>query len=143
MEIQQRYFDTIKNRLVAVKSVSRVQQLPDSLTPRNLTIPLLREAAVRLQADLLVVYSLGSETFEKVRVFVPNRVKAYGTCEMVVFDVRSGIVPFSSIVTRKVETEKGKDDLSESEARKRAENEALAAALEESAGQAAAFLSKR
>jgi hypothetical protein len=64
------------------------------------SIPVLREAAVRMQADLLVVFRITSDVYYKYVVFAKNKVKVYSTSEAVLLDVRTGLVPFTRIVTR-------------------------------------------
>ena len=52
-----------------------------------------------------------------VRRIAKDKVKSYSTCEAVVLDVRTGLVPFTRIVTReklaKKEAEEGKNKTSE------------------------------
>jgi hypothetical protein len=142
LETQENNYAALRDALIKSRSVSEAKQMPSILIAEAPSLAILREAAARLQADLILIYSVNSETFEKLRVFAPNTIKSYSTCELVLFDVRSGIVPFSSIVTEKVETEKTKDEVSESEARKRAENEAIMKALNRLGLQVSGFLKR-
>src|SRR3954470_13708412 len=65
------------------EQMGRVFPLPSLMTPRQMSIPLLREAAVRVQADLLVIYRTHSDTYTRSRAFAKDKVKAYSTCEVV------------------------------------------------------------
>jgi hypothetical protein len=71
--------------------------LPSMLVPDKRTVPFLREAAARYQADLLLAYRSDCRSFEKYRVIRPNETKLYCTLEAVLLDVRSGIVPFTVV----------------------------------------------
>jgi len=105
------------------------------MTPRQVSIPVLREAAVRLQADLLLVFRLGSDTYSQYRAFAKDKVKAYSTCEVVLLDVRTGLVPFTRVVSRERLELKQTTDLDLSETMRRAEQasaiDALKAAAED------------
>lgn len=70
------------------------------MTPSKVSVPLLREAAVRMQADLLLAYRVGSDTYSQYRTVARDKVKAYSTCELVLLDVRTGLVPFTRVVSR-------------------------------------------
>jgi len=65
LKTQQEYIDTLDKALTASERVVEVVIMPSLLTPRDTTIPLLREAAVRLQADLLLIFSITSDTYYK------------------------------------------------------------------------------
>ncbi len=63
LKTQQKYIDTISRKLSASDRVADVILLPSLLTPTEATIPHLREAAVRLRADLLLVFRLTSDIY--------------------------------------------------------------------------------
>jgi hypothetical protein len=105
------------------------------MTPSRVSIPVLREAAVRMQADLLLVFRVASDTYSQYRTFAKDKVKAYSTCELVLLDVRTGLVPFTRVVSRERLESKQPADLDLTEAMRRAEQasatEALKAAAED------------
>jgi len=131
LDLQQRYFQIVKTNLIGNGKIRSVKSLPSILTPSKLNISKLRESAVRMQANLLVVYSIQSDIFEEIHLFKANEVKAYSTCEMILFDTRTGIVPFSEVITKKYKTQKLESDANIRETRKRAEQEAILETLNE------------
>ncbi|UTW44164.1 hypothetical protein KFE80_07035 [bacterium SCSIO 12696] len=114
--------------------------LPSLLTPEVRTVPYLREAAARYQADLLLAYRTQCQTFQKYRVINPNITKAYCTVETVMLDVRTGIVPFTAVSTSEFSATKQKDDINFSETIKRAELKAVSESLAEVAASLKKFL---
>ena len=80
---------------------------------------------MRLQADLLIVFAISSDIYYKYKTFKNNEAKAYATCETLIMDVRTGIVPHTSIVTKDHFVIKGEEDWTNEETRKRAENGAI------------------
>lgn len=127
--------------LRASQRVSDASLLPSLMTPERQTVPHLREAAARFQADLLLVYRTISESHPKEKLLARNQVKAYCTAEAVLLDVRTGIVPFSSVVTRGVLVTESREDLRFSETIQRAELEATNQAVDQIAEELVHFLS--
>ncbi|MFA5560974.1 MAG: hypothetical protein WC964_04285 [Acholeplasmataceae bacterium] len=99
------------------------------LTPIEPTLPILREAAVRLQSPIMIVFRISSDIYEEFRFFRSNKAKAFATLELVLLDVRTGIIPFTSIVTEEYMTEKIESDSNFRETMKRAEREATLKSL--------------
>ena len=93
-----------------------------------------------MQAPLLVIYSVESIIFEKAYVFRPDEVKAYATCEMLLFDTRTGLIPFAEVVSKKHVAAKSNADANINETRKRAEKEAILESLRELAVRLREFL---
>ena len=123
-----------------LEQLGRVFPLPSLMTPRQMSIPLLREAAVRVQADLLVIYRTHSDTYTRSRAFAKDKVKAYSTCEVVLLDIATGIAPFTTVMTRdRLETQTS-EDLDFSETRRRAEQGATSDALRAAADDLAKFV---
>jgi hypothetical protein len=140
LKTQQKYIDTVSERLSASESVSEVVLLPSLLTPNDATIPVLREAAVRLQADLLLVYRVSSDIYQRSKLFAEDEVKAYSTCEAVLLDVRSGIIPFTTVVTKEAQADKEKRDLETAETMRRVESAAVMDSLDTVARKLVSFL---
>ena len=126
---QQAQVDTLSNVLLASDQIAEVIPLPSLMTPRQASIPVLREATVRMQADLLLVFRVGSDTYSQYRTFAKDKVKAYSTCELVLLDVRTGLVPFTRIVSREKIEIKESGDLELSETMRRAEQASATEAL--------------
>ncbi len=129
LKLQQSQVDTLSQSLLASDQIAEVMPLPSLITPSRVSIPVLREAAVRMQADLLLVFRVGSDTYSQYRTFAKDKVKAYSTCELVLLDVRTGLVPFTRVVSREKLELKQSNDLDTSEAMRRAEQISAADAL--------------
>ncbi len=121
---------TVLTEIVKSKYVKWAKPLPSLLEPEDLSIDKFRKAAVRLQADILVIFSVASNTFYDFNLFDKNKVKAYSSCELLAFDVRTGIIPYSKTITRKSEVTQRSDEDSNG-VKKRAEEAALFGALKE------------
>lgn len=119
-----------------------VSFLPAMLVPQKRTIPYLREAAARYQADLLLAYRSNCYTFEKYKFIDPNETKAYCSVEVVLLDVRTGIVPFTTISSNEFSTRKSNMDTNFSETIKKAELQAISKSLTESARQLVSFVAE-
>ena len=104
--------------------------LPALLVPEQRTLPYLRAAAARYQADLLLLYRDQCGSFEKYRVFAADETRAYCAVEAVMLDIRTGIIPFTGVATETFTAHKQKGDKNFYETIKQAEFQALAKALE-------------
>jgi hypothetical protein len=142
LKTQQDYTDAVIERLSASPHISEVILLPSLLTPDDATIPVLREAAVRLQANLLLIYRITSDIYYRPRMFSDDQVKAYSTCEAVLLDVRTGIIPFTTVITKESQTQKEKKDLDVAETMRRAESSAVLDSLNSVSNQLVSFLER-
>ncbi len=131
LDTEQEIYKTVSNGISVADKILWIKPLPSILSPSNATLSKLRESAVRLQADLLVIYSVSSDIFTDYNLFSKNEVKAYSTCEMIAFDTKTGVIPFSEIVTRKVIEKEVNSDVNVAETRKRAEKKAVIESLGE------------
>lgn len=143
LKLKQSYMDTLSSKLNTSERVQKVILMPSMITSRNVTLTNLRESAVRLQADLLIIFSTKSDIYYKYKAFRKDQAKAYATIETVLLDIRTGVVPFSSIITKERLIQKEDKDLNITETQKRAANEAVIAALSESSKALVEFLNKR
>jgi hypothetical protein len=114
--------------------------LPSMLVPKEMTVPYLREAAARFQANLLLVYRTASQTYSKQNVFTKDETRAYCTVEALLLDVRTGIVVFSSVVNENYSAKKESQDMSLYETTQKAEQAAVGKALEKIADELVGFL---
>jgi hypothetical protein len=134
----------LENGLVAVlhnsKRLADVSLLPSMMVPDKQSIPYLREAAARYQADLLLVYRSGSRTFDKSRFLSPNQVKAKCIVEAILLDTRTGIVPFAMASAQEYTAKKEKEDYGFSETTARAELKAIEFGLDKIGEDLARFL---
>lgn len=105
--------------------------LPAMLVPKDPGVPVLREAAARFQADLLLAYRSLCNSYQKYRLVSADETRAYCSVEAILLDVRSGIIVKSVVSTQKFNASTGKKDNNFSETIKKAELEAIASALGE------------
>jgi PBP1b-binding outer membrane lipoprotein LpoB len=112
----QAYLDTVSSVLSNTGLFDKVVLLPNLLTPSRPSIPLIREAAVRLQAEYILVYKINSNVYSRYRSFRANEYKAFSTIEMVLIHTRTGIIPYTHIETQEAFRKKTSNDLDDSEA---------------------------
>jgi hypothetical protein len=115
--------------------------LPTMLVSEQRTVPVLREAAARFQADLLLAYRSSCQSYQKYRFIEANETKSYCAIESVLLDVRSGVIVKSVVSSEDYSAAKKDGDLNFNETIKRAELEAVARALGRVADEVVAFLS--
>ncbi len=140
LRLQQTHVDTLSAHLLTLPRVMEVTPLPSLLTPQSPTVPILREAAVRLQADLLLIYRITTDVYSEYNTFSKDEAKAYSTCEFVLLDVRTGLIPFTSMTTRDFYTKAIDTDLNLAETGRRAERLASLQSLAISSQQLLDFL---
>jgi hypothetical protein len=129
--------------LVALHHSPRVGHaalLPTMLVPRQRTIPYLREAAARYQADLMVGYRTNCALFRRVRFLKRSQYRTVCSVEAILLDTRSGIVPWTAVATRSRVFERQKQDFETREAIIKAQFEATQEALSEVAQQIGGFI---
>ncbi len=142
LKTQQSFVDTLIRQIGISPKVKKVIPVPTIMTSTNPNMTQLRETAVRLQADILIVYSITSDIYFKSKVFQKNEAKAFATCETILMDIRTGVIPHSAIVTKEKLVFKDQQDLSDIETRKRAEKEAILLTLIETGKGISSFLEK-
>ena len=103
--------------------------LPAMLVPEMRTIPVLREAAARFQADLLLAYRSSCSSYDKYRFISSDETKSYCSVEAIVLDIRSGIIVKSVVSAEDFKALEQPGDTNFDETKKRAELEAVASAL--------------
>jgi len=143
LKLKQNYIDKLTSTIDRSARVKKVVLMPNIMTDQNPTLTNLRESAVRLQADLLIIFSIKSDIYYKYKVFKKDQAKAFATLETLLFDIRTGIVPYSSIVTKEQLVSKEESDADIKETQKRAENEAILSALTASGDQLVKFLNEQ
>jgi len=120
--------------------VAEVSLLPSLMVPQRQTIPYLREAAARFQAELLLVYRTDTRVYERSRLFSMEKVKSKCVVEAILLDVRTGIVPFSAQALQEYETKRNKQEYDVYETMAKVEIRAHSLALEEVAEKMVRFL---
>ncbi|KAA3438506.1 hypothetical protein [Rufibacter hautae] len=128
---QQAYADLLEDQLKKSGKVTKVTIVPDLLLPQPTSFTGLREAAVRMQADMVLVYSTTHDVYAQYKLFSKSDIKAFATTQALLLDVRTGIVPFSAIVTKDTLSQKKDNELDQQEARRRIQQEAVLLTLQE------------
>lgn len=105
--------------------------LPSVLTPERRSVPHLREAAARFQADLTLAYRTFCRSFQRHRLFRDDRARAFCGVEAVLIDTRTGVVPLSVVASRTFDVEQSEDDLNFRETVLKAQLAAVAGSLSE------------
>ncbi|AKQ46891.1 hypothetical protein TH63_16630 [Rufibacter radiotolerans] len=143
LKTQQSYLDLFSDKLKQSGKVTKLSVIPDLLLAKAPTFTNLREAAVRMQADVIVVYTISSDIYSKYKVFSRPDIKAFATTQLAVIDVRTGLIPFSTIVTKDFLSQKGKEELENAEAAARIQNEAVLLTIQDIGQQITAFLNAK
>ena len=132
LKMKQNYIETLTSTISASNNVGKVILMPSILTNPSPTLTNLRESAVRLQADILIIFSIKSDIYYQYKAFKKDQAKAFATIELVLLDIRTGVVPYSNIITTEQLIQKESTDLNIRDTQKRAENEAVLSALTQS-----------
>ena len=140
LKSQQTYLDLFKNKFTSSDRITQVKAIPDLLLSDQLTFTNIREAAVRTQSDIVIVYSIDSDLYSKYKLFTKNDIKAYATMQLIILDIRTGLIPFLTIVTKEFLSQKQEGDFNETEAANRVKNQAVLLTIEEIGQQIADFL---
>lgn len=140
LKSQQQYLDLFSEKFKNSNRVKNISVIPDILISNNPTFTSIRESAVRTQSDIVVIYSINSDIYSKYKMFSKTDIKAFATTQLLVLDVRTGLIPFTTIVTKDFQDRKNESDLSESEATTRIKNQAVLLTIEEVGRQITNFL---
>lgn len=92
------------DKLRASERVYDASFLPAMLVSETRTVPVLREAAARFQADLLLAYRSSCESYQKYKFFDADEIKSYCSVEAILLDVRSGIIVKSVVSSQPLKT---------------------------------------
>jgi len=130
----------VLDRLRASPRVYDASYLPSILVPENRTVPHLREAAARYQADLLLVYRSYCQSFDRYRLFAADKSRAYCGVEAVLLDTGTGLVPFTTVTSRLYDVVENAADTNFRETRLRAQLDATAAAMGDVSNEIVQFL---
>ncbi len=140
---QQAYVDQLNEELRKNSRVQQVATIPDLLLPQPATFTGIREAAVRMQADLVLVYSISNDIYSKYKLFSKTDIKAFATTQVLLMDVRTGLVPFTTVVTREFQSKKAENELDILETRRRIQREAGLLTIREIGQRLSTFLASK
>ncbi|MFV0417405.1 MAG: hypothetical protein ACK5KT_01570 [Dysgonomonas sp.] len=139
---RQKYLSVMTDNLQQQDRVKKVALIPDMMIPPSPSFTSIREAAVRMQADVVVVYSIRGGLYSKYKLFSSDEYKAFATTQVMIMDVRTGLVPFTTVVTEEYNSKKQKSDFNDTEAIKRVREEAVSLTLKKVCEDMNVFLSK-
>ena len=128
-DLETKNFDNLVRALKSSPQLTDVRLLPSLLVPEKRTVPYLREAAARVQSDLLFVYTTRIQTFQRERFLKAGQVHARCVAESVLLDVRTGIVVHTARATENIDMTRTPSDLNFDETLARAESEARGKAV--------------
>ena len=140
LKTQQFYLDLFSDKLKMSQRVGKISVIPDLLLSNQRTFVNIREAAVRTQADVVAVFTINSEIYSKYKLFSATDIKAFATTQFILLDVRTGLIPFSTTVTKDYQSQKQKADFDDSVAISRVKNEAVLLTIDEIGRQVSEFL---
>lgn len=123
-QVEAKNFADLLRALKSSPQLTEVRLLPTLLVPEKRTVPYLREASARIQADLLFVYTSRIESFRRDRFLKSDEVHAQCVAESVLLDVRTGIVVHTARATQNIAMKKAPSDLNFEETVARAQAEA-------------------
>ncbi|MGB3180037.1 MAG: hypothetical protein WBB45_01520 [Cyclobacteriaceae bacterium] len=139
-DLQEDYISLIKNVMAKSPRVSRVVLIPSLLAANSSGISQIRESAARMQCDMVLIIKAESDLYRDVKLFKKDEVKAYATCEALLLDTRTTVVPFTDVITTNATLTRSEDDATLGETQKKAEKEAIRKAIIGVAQTASAFI---
>jgi hypothetical protein len=143
LKSQQEYLDRFTESFKRSERVQQVSQIPDLLISSNPSFTTIREVAVRTQSDLVVIYSINSDLYSNYKVFAKTDIKAFATTQLILMDVRTGLIPFSTIVTKEFQSKRMDGELNDNETANRVKNEAVLLTIQEIGDQIHQFLNQK
>lgn len=133
---------TIISNLQAQPRVEKTTLIPNVMLSSTPTFTSIREAAVRMQSDIVLVYSVKKGLYSRYKMFAADEYKAFATIQALIIDVRTGLVPFTTVVTEDYVSKKEKSDFNENEAINRTQEGATLRALDKICSEIDVFLNK-
>lgn len=141
LKTQQAFLDSFTTKFKQSSRIAKMMAIPDLLMSKSQpSLTTIRESAVRMQADIVVAYAINSDIYTKYRGFKKPDIKAYATTQLIIMDVRTGLVPFSTIVTRDFLAMKKKEELDIYEARNNVQTQAVLLTINEIGRQVTEYL---
>ena len=138
---QQAYVDQLSGRLKKLSKVEKVSVVPEMIISAEPTMTSIREAAVRMQADGIVIFATTSDIYSKYRFLSKTDIKAFATTQLLYVNTRTGLIPFTGIVTRDFLSQKNEADLDLTETRMRVQDEAVRLTISELGDKLTEYLS--
>ena len=130
-KMNQAYMDLITGKLKNSGRITKASSVPDLLISKPLTYTAIREAAVRMQADVAVIFTITTDTYSKYKLLSKADFKCFANTQLVILDIRTGLILFTSVVTKDAMGQKKENELDNSEALKRIQHEAALLTLDD------------
>lgn len=132
-----------ESTLAAVGRSARVGRgvpLPGLLVGPQESVSSLREAAARLQADVLLLYRPRCRMYQRQPFIGPAQYRAVCSVEAALLDTRSGLIPFATVITRQRVAQKEHGEFGSDETTRRTRLEALMDGLRDTGARVGEFL---
>lgn len=140
LKTKQDFISILTSEIKVASNVDRIILMPSIMANDKSSMTNLRETAIRLQADLLLVYAIKSDIYYKYKTFSADEVKAFATVETFLMDTRTGVIPFTTIATKEAFLKKSQREATTEELQKKAEKDAVIKAISEIGNELARFL---
>lgn len=95
--------------------VHAVIPLPQMLMAKEPNLKNLRQAAALLQADMLVIVRPASRKDWRMNFLSPDQAKAISSLEVLLMDVRTSVIPFTTLISEEAEVDESMSDYSKHE----------------------------
>lgn len=125
LKTNQMIVDSLTAALKRSGRVAKVISMPSMIVGNTPDINRLRESAVRLQADMLLIFAIKSDLFHRYKSLKKDDAKAYATCQSVLMDIRTGVIPHTTVITKEFYSKKESTDLTLDDMRRRVQNQAV------------------
>jgi hypothetical protein len=122
--------------------VQSIIPVPQVMIAKPATLTSLRQAAVLLQADALLIVKPISYSDWRFQWFEADTAKGITSLEVLLLDTRTGVVPYTAVVTETAEISQIGSDYSQMELLSRAKKSSETKALSQVAPAVQKFLSK-
>lgn len=117
------YLEALELPLAQTGRLSEITHVPSLMLPQEISLTRLREVAALMQADLLLVYSTKSLliSWRAFMLLAPDEVRAVASIELILLDVRTGVVPYAETFDAEHVERENSDDYSLADTQRRAE----------------------
>jgi len=143
LKTQQSYLELFAEKFLQSSRVTKLSIIPNILISKSPSFTNIREAAVRMQADIVVIYSITGDVYSRYKLFSKSDIKAFATIQLIVLDIRTGLIPFSTIVSKDFLSQKKKEELDNAEAVRRIQNDAVLLTINEVGQKISIFLNAK
>lgn len=140
LKTEQSYIDTLTKGAQKSGRITSIHSIPQLLLSANPTFTNIREAGVRMQADVILIFSTTGDLYRNYKFLSKTDLEAFATTQLLALDVRTGLIPFSTIVTKDFVSQKQETELNTEEAQQRVQNQAVLLTLNEIVIQTNVFL---